>query len=155
MNLISRLIATGLFVGYVPFAPGTAGSILGLFLYWAIPGTESFGLLAAILLLFLLGVWSAKAVEQVTGVEDNQIIVIDEIVGVLVTLMFFEKSFTWLVVGCILFRFFDIVKLYPARRAEEMPGGWGVMLDDVVAGIYSLVSLRTIQWGVEHIFYES
>lgn len=155
MNLISRLIATGLFVGYVPFAPGTAGSILGLFLYWAIPGSESFGLLAAILLLFLLGVWSAKAVEQVTGVEDNQIIVIDEIVGVLVTLMFFEKSFTWLVVGCILFRFFDIVKLYPARRAEEMPGGWGVMLDDVVAGIYSLVSLRTIQWGVEHIFYES
>ncbi|MCZ6820206.1 MAG: phosphatidylglycerophosphatase A [Calditrichaeota bacterium] len=155
MNLISRLIATGLFVGYVPFAPGTAGSILGLFLYWAIPGTESFGLLAAILLLFLLGVWSAKAVEQVTGVEDNQIIVIDEIVGVLVTLMFFEKSFTWLVVGCILFRFFDIVKLYPARRAEELPGGWGVMLDDVVAGIYSLVSLRTIQWGVEHIFYES
>ncbi|MCH9007885.1 phosphatidylglycerophosphatase A [candidate division KSB1 bacterium] len=155
MNLISRLIATGLFVGYVPFAPGTAGSILGLFLYWAIPGSESFGLLAAILLLFLLGVWSAKAVEQVTGVEDNQIIVIDEIVGVLVTLMFFEKSFTWLVVGCILFRFFDIVKLYPARRAEELPGGWGVMLDDVVAGIYSLVSLRTIQWGVEHIFYES
>lgn len=155
MNLISRLIATGLFVGYVPFAPGTAGSILGLFLYWAIPGTESFGLLAAILLLFLLGVWSAKAVEQVTGVEDNQIIVIDEIVGVLVTLMFLEKNFTWLVVGCILFRFFDIVKLYPARRAEELPGGWGVMLDDVVAGIYSLVSLRTIQWGVEHIFYES
>lgn len=155
MNLISRLIATGLFVGYVPFAPGTAGSILGLFLYWAIPGSESFGLLAAILLLFLLGVWSAKAVERVTGVEDNQIIVIDEIVGVLVTLMFFEKSFTWLVVGCILFRFFDIVKLYPARRAEELPGGWGVMLDDVVAGIYSLVSLRTIQWGVEHIFYES
>lgn len=155
MNLISRLIATGLFVGYVPFAPGTAGSILGLFLYWAIPGSESFGLLAAIFLLFLLGVWSAKAVEQVTGVEDNQIIVIDEIVGVLVTLMFFEKSFTWLVVGCILFRFFDIVKLYPARRAEELPGGWGVMLDDVVAGIYSLVSLRTIQWGVEHIFYES
>lgn len=151
MNFISRLIATGLFVGYVPFAPGTAGSILGLFLYWAIPGTESFGLLAAILLLFLLGVWSAKAVEQVTGVEDNQIIVIDEIVGVLVTLMFFEKSFTWLVVGCILFRFFDIVKLYPARRAEELPGGWGVMLDDVVAGIYSLVSLRTIQWGVEHL----
>ena len=155
MNLISRLIATGLFVGYVPFAPGTAGSILGLFLYWAIPGTESFGLLAAILLLFLLGVWSAKAVEQVTGVEDHQIIVIDEIVGVLVTLMFLEKNFTWLVVGCILFRFFDIVKLYPARRAEELPGGWGVMLDDVVAGIYSLVSLRTIQWGVEHIFYES
>lgn len=151
MNLISRLIATGLFVGYVPFAPGTAGSILGLFLYWAIPGTESFGLLAAILLLFLLGVWSAKAVEQVTGVEDNQIIVIDEIVGVLVTLMFFEKSFTWLVVGCILFRFFDIVKLYPARRAEELPGGWGVMLDDVVAGIYSLLSLRTIHWGVEHL----
>ena len=90
-----------------------------------------------------------------TGVEDNQIIVIDEIVGVLVTLMFLEKNFTWLVVGCILFRFFDIVKLYPARRAEELPGGWGVMLDDVVAGIYSLLSLRTIQWGVEHIFYES
>ena len=151
MNLISRLIATGLFVGYVPFAPGTAGSILGLFLYWAIPGSESFGLLAAIFLLFLLGVWSAKAVEQVTGVEDNQIIVIDEIVGVLVTLMFLEKNFTWLVVGCILFRFFDIVKLYPAGRAEELPGGWGVMLDDVVAGIYSLVSLRTIQWGVEHL----
>lgn len=151
MNLISRLIATGLFVGYVPFAPGTAGSILGLFLYWAIPGSESFGLLAAILLLFLLGVWSAKAVEQVTGVEDNQIIVVDEIVGVLVTVMFFEKSFTWLVVGCILFRFFDIVKLYPARRAEELPGGWGVMLDDVVAGIYSLLSLRAIHWGVEHL----
>lgn len=151
MNFVSRVLATGFFVGYTPFAPGTAGSILGLFLYWAIPDSQTGGFVLGIVLLLLIGVWSAHTVEKATGVEDNQIIVIDEIVGVLVTLMFFEKDIVWLLIGCILFRFFDILKPYPARQAEILPDGWGVMLDDVVAGIYGLVSLRIIYWAVNRL----
>ncbi len=146
MRFVVRLIATGFYTGYAPKAPGTAGSLLGLFLYWAIPGSESVYSVVGIALLFFVGVWAASRVEKETNVQDNQIIVIDEIVGMLITVAFFEKSLIWLVVGFLLFRFFDIIKPFPAKVSEKLPRGWGVMIDDVVAGIYSALSLRLIYY---------
>ncbi len=146
MSFIARLLATGFYTGYAPKAPGTAGSLFGLFLYWAIPGSKSVYSLVGIVLLFLAGVWAANRVEKETKVHDNQIIVIDEIVGMLITVALFEKTLIWLVVGFLLFRFFDIIKPFPAKSSEKIPHGWGVMMDDVVAGIYSALSLRLIYY---------
>ncbi len=142
MSFIARLIATGFYTGYAPKAPGTAGSLFGLFLYWAIPESKSVYSLAGIVLIFFTGVWAANQVEKETRVQDNQIIVIDEIVGMLITVVLFKKTLIWLVVGFLLFRFFDIVKPFPAKSSEKIPHGWGVMMDDVIAGIYSALWLR-------------
>ena len=146
MSFIARLIATGFYTGYAPKAPGTAGSLFGLFLYWAIPESKSVYSLVGIALIFFTGVWAANQVEKETKVHDNQIIVIDEIVGMLITVALFEKTLIWLVVGFLLFRFFDIMKPFPAKSSEKIPHGWGVMIDDVVAGIYSVLSLRLIYY---------
>ncbi|MFQ5824094.1 MAG: phosphatidylglycerophosphatase A [bacterium] len=143
MRLIPRVIATGFFVGYAPFAPGTVGSLLGLFLYWAVPYSDSVFALIGIGVLFIIGVWAATEVEKESG-QDAPIIVIDEIVGMLITFTLFEKSLKGLALGFILFRFFDIIKLYPAKLTERLPCGWGVMMDDVVAGIYSALVLRLL-----------
>ncbi len=144
MSFIARLIATGFYTGYAPKAPGTAGSLFGLFLYWAIPESKSVYSLVGIALIFFTGVWAANQVEKETKVHDNQIIVIDEIVGMLITVALFEKTLIWLVVGFLLFRFFDIMKPFPAKSSEKIPHGWGVMMDDVIAGIYSALCLRLI-----------
>lgn len=144
MSPIARLIATGIFIGYIPWAPGTAGSMLGLLVYWSIPDNHSFFSLFVIIALFLLGAWSSSIVEEESGQKDNQIIVIDEIVGMLVTVAFFEKNLKILIIGFFLFRFFDILKLYPAGKLERIPGGWGVMIDDIMAGIYAAIVLKIL-----------
>lgn len=97
-------------------------------------------------MIFFTGVWAANQVEKETKVHDNQIIVIDEIVGMLITVALFEKTLIWLVVGFLLFRFFDIMKPFPANSSEKIPHGWGVMMDDVIAGIYSALCLRLIYY---------
>ncbi len=146
MTSFSRALATGFFVGYVPLAPGTAGSIAAIFLYWAIPGSESLFFIFPVMALLIGGAWAAGRVERELGVKDNQIIVIDEIVGTLVTLMAVEKRWLWLLTGLVLFRCFDILKPPPIRAAEKFAGGWGVMLDDLVAGLYAMLLLRLIQY---------
>lgn len=144
MRIIPRMIATGFFVGYAPFAPGTVGSLLGLFFYWAIPESDTIFSLLVCVFLFVVGAWSATEVEKESGKKDDPKIVIDEIVGILITFIFFKKDLRVLTIGFFLFRFFDIIKLYPAKLSERLPRGWGVMMDDVIAGIYSAVALRLI-----------
>lgn len=146
MSLVSRLIATGLFSGYVPVSPGTAGSLLALILYWFLPGSESVFFSSIVVLLFFVGVWAATRLDIETQSKDNQQIVIDEIVGMFITLILMEKKILWLAIGFILFRLFDIFKPYPCRQAEKFPRGWGVMLDDVAAGVYAAAALRLIHW---------
>jgi len=146
MHFVSFLIATGFYSGYVPIAPGTAGSCVAVILYWLIPGSDSIYFLFILPILIWLGAWSATKVEKSTGKKDDQIIVIDEIVGVFFTLILMPKSWPWLILGCLLFRIFDITKPPPVKQAEAFPKGWGVMLDDVAAGIFSLISLRLIYW---------
>jgi phosphatidylglycerophosphatase A len=146
MRFVARLIATGLFTGYTPFFPGTIGSLLGLVLYWAIPNSESAFFVFFVVLLFLVGVWAAGQVESHTQIKDNQTIVVDEVVGMFSTVLFFEKEIIWLAIGLVLFRLFDIIKVYPARQVEKLPHGWGVMMDDVIAGIYGAAALRMLYW---------
>jgi phosphatidylglycerophosphatase A len=93
-------------------------------------------------LLFLIGVWSAGKAEKIIGRVDPGQVVIDEVVGQIITFVATPRvSWIGLIVGFILFRAFDIVKPFPARQAERLPGGWGIMMDDVVAGLYSLIVL--------------
>ena len=145
---LSIWIATGLGTGYSPLAPGTAGSALGLALVLAFrqiplnPLWLGVSLAAFAGLLFLVGVWSAGKAEKVFGCVDPGQVVIDEVAGQIITFVATPRvPWKGLLAGFILFRLFDIVKPFPARRAERFPGGWGIMIDDVMAGLYSLIAL--------------
>jgi len=145
---LSIWIATGLGAGYFPVAPGTAGSALGLALVIALRQTslQPAGLAASLATLagalFALGVWSAGKAEKVFGRIDPGPVVIDEVAGQIITFIATPRvNWTGLIAGFVLFRVFDIVKPFPARRAERFPGGWGIMVDDLVAGLYSLLGL--------------
>ena len=141
-------IATGLGAGYFPLAPGTVGSVLGLALVIALRQTPLQPLLLTVSLaalaglLLTVGIWSAGRAEKVFGHIDPGQVVIDEVAGQIITFIATPRvGWFGLVVGFTLFRAFDIVKPFPARRAERFPGGWGIMVDDVVAGLYSLIVL--------------
>jgi phosphatidylglycerophosphatase A len=143
MSRLALLIATAGYVGLAPVAPGTWGSAVGVCLLllvrltgWA--GAEAL-LLGAVL---VVGVWAATVVERRYGRPDPGAIVIDEIAGMLIALLWVPVAWPGLVVGFLAFRGFDIVKPFPAGLAERLPGGWGVMADDVVAGFYAYVTVR-------------
>jgi phosphatidylglycerophosphatase A len=139
---IATALATAGYVGFVPIAPGTFGSAVGLVVYAAVSMTNSWIVEAAVLVVILgLGIWSADHVERALG-KDPGPVVIDEVAGMLVTLAFLDVSVTGAVVGFFIFRVLDVVKPPPARRLEDLHGGPGIMFDDVMAGIYSNVALR-------------
>jgi len=149
VNRLALLIATFGYVGFFPIAPGTAGSFAALALYalvrWIdLPAVE----LAAIVAVFAVGVWAATRSEVLLGGTDPGPIVIDEVLGMLMTLAWLPLSLTGVVVGFLLFRIYDVIKPYPARRCEDAPGGRGVMLDDAMAGIYGQVTLRLLVWAM-------
>jgi phosphatidylglycerophosphatase A len=155
-------IATAAGLGYLPKAPGTWGSVAGILIYVFtrlffppvfIPGLrKSFEIAvwsptsAAILLaagIAVLGVWSSSRVARHLRVEDPQCVVIDEVSGQHLTYLVALAPLNWkyLLLGFILFRVFDIWKPFPARQAESLPGGWGIMADDWIAGIYAAIGL--------------
>ena len=132
----------------MPVAPGTAGSAAGLALFWVIRSTGSLWLEVVVLLVVTMaGVVAAAAAESTYRRRDPGLIVIDEVAGMLVTLLAVPVGIVGAVAGFFLFRLFDIVKPFPARQAERLPGGWGVMADDLVAGLYAQVLLRLIVWA--------
>ena len=134
-------------VGFAPIAPGTVGSLVGLALFWAVRSTRSIWLEVAVLLFVTVaGVAAASAAEARYRRRDPGLVVIDEVAGMLVTLLAVPVGFTGAVVGFFAFRLFDIFKPFPARQAERLPGGWGVMTDDVVAGVYAQGLLRLVLW---------
>jgi phosphatidylglycerophosphatase A len=139
---LATAVATAGYVGFVPFAPGTFGSAVGLVVYGAVSITSSWvveGLVLAVILV--VGIWSADQVERQMG-KDPGAVVIDEVAGMLVTLAFLDISVTGALVGFFIFRLLDVIKPPPARRLEDLHGGPGIMFDDVMAGIYSNVALR-------------
>ena len=146
---MALLISTFGYVGFFPIAPGTAGSFAALALYalvrWVdLPILE----LAGIVAVFAVGVWAATRTEALLGTTDPGLIVIDEVLGLLITLAWLPLSLTGVLVGFVLFRVYDVIKPYPARRLEDLHGGWGVMLDDAMAGIYGQVTLRVLVWAL-------
>ena len=131
--------------GHAPAAPGTFGSAAGLLLFWAVRASGSLAVeLTVLLAVTAIGVAAAARAESVTGRHDPGLIVIDETAGMLLTLAAVPVGLGGAVAGFLAFRLFDIVKPFPARLAERLPGGWGVMADDLVAGLYAQALLRLL-----------
>ncbi len=142
-NQIARLISTFFYAGYFPFAPGTFASLITLAIIWFLIPPFFYILLPISIGLFCLSVWSATKGEEFFG-KDGSPIVIDEVTGMVISLIFVPKDVKSFVGAFLLFRLFDIIKPSPARRMERLKGGWGVTLDDVIAGIYAILSLQLI-----------
>lgn len=145
MRSFILFLATGAGSGYFPWMPGTAGSLVGVLLYCSLRSMPRGPVLAFVVAFFFLAVWAAGLAEVIFGAKDPQRIVIDEIVGILVTLALLPFSWRTVLVGFVLFRVFDIWKPFPARLVQDsVPGGWGVVGDDVVAGIYANIVLQVL-----------
>jgi phosphatidylglycerophosphatase A len=142
MNGVARFVATAGYVGYAPTAPGTFGSMAGLVLHallrWSGSHAAEF---IAIVVVLLVGLWAADVMERELG-KDPGAVVIDEVVGMLVTLAALDVTPIGGVVGFFVFRVLDIVKPFPAGRLERLHGGPGIMLDDVMAGVYGNLVMR-------------
>jgi len=149
MTDLWRRVAVGIAAvgpfGFVPIAPGTAGSAAGLGVWWAVRATGGAGLeIAVLLVVTVVGVVTASATEAQYGRTDPRVIVIDEVAGMLLTLLLVPVGLGGAIVGFVLFRLFDVFKPPPVRQAERLPGGWGVVTDDLVAGLYSQAVLRLL-----------
>lgn len=144
MNFLAKFYATTFFSGHSKFAPGTVGAMIALGLYWLMPVISWYAFVALIILLFFTGVWASSIAENFYG-HDAGKINIDEVVGMMMSLVALPKTGWVLLAAFILFRFFDIVKLYPINLAQNrLPRGWGVMMDDVLAGVYTNVIMQVI-----------
>ena len=145
MTRLAVFIATVGYCGYFPIAPGTVGSAAGLAFYllvwWAQSPLFEAGL---ILLLFAVGVWAGTTSERYFGGIDPGPIVLDEVVGMLITLAFIPVGIAGALIGFFLFRLFDVLKPFPAGRFEKLHGGLGVMADDAMAAIYANIVLRLV-----------
>ena len=137
-------IATALGAGLSPKAPGTAGSLVALLPWWLLLRGLPLGWYLAVLAAgFLLGVWACGVSDRRLGMHDQGALVWDEVIGMWITLLAAPQAWWWMVVGFGLFRLFDIWKPWPVSWADRrVQGGMGVMLDDVIAGIYALVVLQ-------------
>jgi phosphatidylglycerophosphatase A len=136
-------LATGGYVGYVPFASGTFGSLVGLPIVYGLSKTNGTVAFISVVVLILGAVWLAHLAEKALNAKDPGCIVIDEIAGMCVTMLFVPLTIATCAAGFFLFRLFDVIKPPPARQMEKMlPGGWGVVMDDVMAGIMANVVLQ-------------
>jgi phosphatidylglycerophosphatase A len=146
MDKVHRLISTCLGIGYTPKGGGTiAAMACCLCWYFARVGKDMYGYGPVLVTALILaaGVWSANKMEEHWG-EDSYKIVIDEVAGMCLTLLFVPVRWPYILCGLLLFRFFDIAKPLYIRKMESFHGGWGVMLDDVLAGIYANIVLQVI-----------
>ena len=147
MQRLGLFIATFGYVGYAPIAPGTFGSAAGLAVVYAVRATPVPGFeLGIIVALFALGIWSGTEAEEHFGGTDPGPIVLDEVVGMLITLAWLPVNVWGAVAGFLVFRVLDVVKPWPAGRFEGLPGGLGVMADDGMAAIYGNILMRGLLW---------
>jgi phosphatidylglycerophosphatase A len=131
--------------GLSPIAPGTIGSLGALPIYFVVRGGGPIAIACAALVMIGVGVWASGIVATRLSAKDPQIIVIDEVAGTLVALAIAPPSFAGVASAFALFRLFDIAKPFPARRAEKLPGGWGIMADDVVAGVQAAAVIALLR----------
>ena len=143
---VALALASAGYSGFFPIAPGTVGSAVGL-VVWGLARWGGAGLGAELALsasLLVIGAWAATRAEKELGITDPGPVVIDEVMGMCVTMI--AAPFTWpaALTGFLLFRIFDIVKPLPARQLERCHGGWGIMLDDLAAGVYAWAALALL-----------
>jgi len=145
MNHFILLLATGFGVGYSPIAPGTLGTIVAILIYYFLSEISPPLYEITLIGFFFLSVWVSENAERFFRKKDDQRIAIDEIIGFLTTMLWVPKTLLFVIIGFFLFRFFDILKPFPIRRLEKrLKGGFGVVLDDVAAGVYANIVLRLI-----------
>jgi phosphatidylglycerophosphatase A len=149
-DFMARWVATGLGSGYSPVAPGTAGSAVGVLLFWPLAALGWPWQVAASAAVFLVGVAAAQRLSKQLGIEDPGVVVVDEVVGQWLTLAALPFTPAVALAGFLLFRVMDVVKPWPARSLERLHGGWGIMADDVMAGVYAHLALRVglLVWPV-------
>jgi phosphatidylglycerophosphatase A len=136
-------MATGFGVGYSPVAPGTLGTLVAIPVYYFLSNISSPIYEITLIGFFFLSVWISENAEIFFGKKDDQRIVIDEMMGFLITMLWVPKTIRFIIIGFLLFRFFDILKPFPIRRLERrLKGGFGVVLDDVMAGVYGNIILH-------------
>ncbi|MCP5062639.1 MAG: phosphatidylglycerophosphatase A [Ignavibacteriae bacterium] len=141
LKTIKLFIGTGFFSGYFPKAPGTMGSLVAL-MFLLIPGfSESIVIIPAIIISIIVGIPLGNYFEKIYG-EDPQIFTLDEFVGTWITFLFVPIKLETIILGFLVWRILDIVKPFPANRAEKLKGGWGIMMDDIVSGVYSLLIIH-------------
>jgi phosphatidylglycerophosphatase A len=148
MNFRDRAVlflASGLSIGSIPFAPGTFGALLGIPLAFGLAGLGAVESIAGAVLFVPPAIWVAGRAETILGRKDAAVVVIDEVAGMLITLAGLPLTAFNTAAGFALFRALDIIKPFPAKSIERgLAGGWGIVLDDAVAGLYSNLLLRLI-----------
>ena len=148
MNLRKEVVvclATGFYMGRIPFAPGTFGSLIGLPLCWVIAELKLTQAIACAVLFILFAIWIADIAERYLKISDPACIVIDEVAGMVVSLIGLPFNLVTLFLGFIFFRILDILKPFPIRILDNrVSGGLGIVLDDVAAGIFANLLLRII-----------
>ncbi len=147
MISLSKIIATFFGIGYFPAAPGTAATAVGIGLVYLMKDNNGI-YLGCTVFLIIAGIAASSYLEKILKEKDPGIVVIDEVVGILIALAGIPFSWPIAICGFFLFRAFDMFKIYPINKIESMPGGWGIMLDDVMAGVYTNIALTiALRWS--------
>lgn len=144
MRSIYYIIATGFGLGYSPIAPGTAGSILAVLVAFFLFEKGTLFLIVSIIVIFIIGTMAASFVEKDKKSKDPSLVVIDEVAGMWISLLFVPHLWWSFLITFGLFRLFDVIKPFPANKIQSLEGGLGIMLDDVIAGIYALIGTHLI-----------
>jgi phosphatidylglycerophosphatase A len=145
--LFHKLISTCLGIGYIGKGAGTVAAVVCCicwYLAWT-GGYQPFLSIIVTVAITLVGIWSANVVSKIWG-DDPARVVIDEVAGMCISLIFIPVHVIYLLSALILFRFFDIAKPLFIKKLEQLPGGWGIMLDDILAGIYANFVLQAVLW---------
>ena len=147
-QLFIKFLASGFFTGYFPVAPGTIGSLVGILACFFLQDVPFTAYAIVLILTLIAGIYISGEAEKIYRAKDSSHIVIDEIAGIFFTFLYLPMDVSFLLAGFLAFRFFDILKPFPIRLIDEkIEGGWGIMFDDVLAGIYANILIRLIGWG--------
>jgi len=143
MERIAAALASTLYSGYSPVAPGTVGAVVAALLLWYSGIDQGVPLLVLAVFVSLAGVWAGKRVEKIWGPDPGRFNW-DEVAGMMVSLLFLPHTVPVFVLAFVAFRFFDIVKPFPVNRFEAFPHGWGIMGDDIMAGLYANIVVQIL-----------
>ena len=147
LDRVALAVATAGGAGYSPIAPGTAGSAVGALILWLVPFSRA-GVVVFFIGVTVVGLWAAHRAERLLGVKDPRAIVIDEVAGMTLSVLLLPLTPGVLAAAFVLFRLFDVIKPPPARASQRLGGGVGVMVDDVIAGLYALGCLAVLRAAV-------
>ena len=143
---IAKLFATFFYLGYFPFAPGTVGTLGAIVLFYLLSGLSFTFYLLFLLIFIVFSIWVSDVSSKNSAESDPKYVVVDEVCGFLVSMMLIPANLMFIVLGFLIFRFFDVLKPPPLKNLERLPGGYGIVADDIAAGIYTNIVLHFVVW---------